>query len=533
MKKKKRTTLRKKLLIGLLGFALALFFFISSFVSFYYYRASMKDYSDTAYSYARAAAKIIDGDRALRYLDPDGPGIDDYYRTIMNYLNVARNEYPLMKYYYVFVPHENSLTYIWDAEGVEGSMPLGYEEEYMAGGKEAVESVFNKDPVEKLLLFENDTYGRIASAYYPIYGSTGEPVAVVGVDLAVEGIVSEMLYYILAISAAIILVSVIMIFFYYIKLNRMLVNPISELNTATKSLVGNLNKKADVSLNIHTNDEIEELAGTFKKTNSDLRKYIRELASVTAEKERIGAELNVATKIQAQMLPSIFPAFPSRSEFDLYASMSPAKEVGGDFYDFFLVDDDHLALVVADVSGKGVPAALFMVIAKTLIKNRALLGESPAKILYNVNNQLNEGNSSLFVTVWLAVIQISTGKGLASNAGHEHPAIRRAGGKYELSIYPHSPVVAMLEDIDFEEHEFHLNPGDSLFVYTDGVPEAVNSRLEQYETDRMLEALNQNPDAPAEEQIKAVRASIDRFVDKAEQFDDITMLCMTYKGKNG
>ncbi|MBQ2042826.1 MAG: SpoIIE family protein phosphatase [Firmicutes bacterium] len=249
------------------------------------------------------------------------------------------------------------------------------------------------------------------------------------------------------------------------------------------------------------------------------------------EKERIGAELNVATQIQADMLPRIFPAFPERNEFDLFASMAPAKEVGGDFYDFFLVDDDHIALVMADVSGKGVPAALFMVIAKTLIKNRALLGESPATVLKNVNEQLCEGNEAeLFVTVWLAVIEISTGKGMAANAGHEHPVLRRAGGRYELVTYRHSPAVATMEGIRFREHPFELHPGDSLFVYTDGVPEATNSKDELFGNDRMLEALNSEPDAVPEQLLKNVRSGIDTFVGDAPQFDDITMLGFTYMG---
>ena len=531
MKKKGRTTLRKKLLAGMIGFALALFFFTSVFVGFYYYRTEMQEFSDTAYSYARTASNIIDGDRVLRYLDPDGPGEDEYYMAIMKYLVSARNENPVMKYFYVFVPHEDDLTYVWDAEGVEGASPLGYTEEYMEGGKEAIDAVFNKDPAQKVLIFNDETYGRISCAYYPIYNSDGEPVAVVGVDLAMEGIEHELVLYLLVIIAAISFVSTVMIIIYYFLLNRMLVKPISKLNAATKGLVGNLDKEEKFDLNIHTNDEIEELAGTFKKTNADLRKYIKELSAVTAEKERIGAELNVATRIQADMLPSIFPAFPRRDEFDLFASMSPAKEVGGDFYDFYLIDDDHIALVVADVSGKGVPAALFMVIAKTLIKSRAMLGESPSQILYNVNNQLSEGNeSSMFVTVWLAVIQLSTGRGLAANAGHEHPAIRRAGGKYELSVYRHSPAVAMIEGMKFPEHEFELHPGDSLFMYTDGVAEAVDPAYEQFGTDRMLDALNKNPDASPEKQTKTLRAAIDKFVGEAEQFDDITMLCLKYTG---
>ena len=243
-------------------------------------------------------------------------------------------------------------------------------------------------------------------------------------------------------------------------------------------------------------------------------------------------ELNVATQIQADMLPSIFPAFPRRKEFDIYATMTPAKEVGGDFYDFFLIDDDHLALVMADVSGKGVPAALFMVIAKTLIKNHAQLGEySPAKVLMSVNEQLCEGNKAeLFVTVWLAILEISTGKGKAANAGHEHPALRRKDGMFELVEYRHSPAVATMEGIRFREHDFELYPGDSLFVYTDGVAEATDARNELYGGKRMIDALNKDPDASPEELLPNVKASVDEFVGEAPQFDDLTMLCIKYFG---
>ena len=250
-----------------------------------------------------------------------------------------------------------------------------------------------------------------------------------------------------------------------------------------------------------------------------------------AKRERIENELKLATNIQASMLPRCFPAFPERGDIDIYASMTPAKEVGGDFYDFFLVDDDHLALVMADVSGKGVPAALFMVIAKALIKNRVMAGDSPAQALQNVNEQLCEGNEAeLFVTVWLAVIELSTGRGVAANAGHEHPALRHAGGNWELVVYRHSPAVATMEGMRFREHEFQMNPGDSLFVYTDGVAEATNAQNELFGPERTLSALNREPDAEPNEVLSNVMKGIDAFVADAEQFDDITMLCLKYKG---
>lgn len=258
-----------------------------------------------------------------------------------------------------------------------------------------------------------------------------------------------------------------------------------------------------------------------------MEKYEQEHETAT----RMGAELNMATAIQASQLPRLFPAFPNRPEFDVFASMTPAKEVGGDFYDFFLVDDDHIGLVMADVSGKGVPAALFMMVSRVLIKSHLQNGESPGEALENVNDQLCEGNEAeLFVTVWVAVLQISTGKGIAANAGHEHPALRRAGGQYELVTYRHSPAVATLEGIPFKEHAFELHPGDSLFVYTDGVAEATDANNELFGPERTLEALNRNPDAMPEEVLANVMDGINTFVAGAEQFDDITMLCLKYNG---
>lgn len=283
---------------------------------------------------------------------------------------------------------------------------------------------------------------------------------------------------------------------------------------------------------VHDKMEVGYLARSYIRMISDLEVYMENLKTVTAEKERISAELDVAAKIQADMLPSALPQFQGRTEFEISAMMTPAKEVGGDFYDFFLVDDDHLALVMADVSGKGVPAALFMVIAKTLIKNRAQMGDSPSEILSNVNEQLCQGNEEeLFVTVWLAILELSTGRGIAANAGHEHPTLRRANGQYELVVYRHSPAVAAMEGIRFREHTFELRPGDSLYVYTDGVTEATDREDTLFGTERMLAALNQDPQAEPAELLRTVKDAIDIFAGSAPQFDDITMLCLKYWGK--
>ncbi len=283
---------------------------------------------------------------------------------------------------------------------------------------------------------------------------------------------------------------------------------------------------------IHSKNEIEVLSKNISEMVLEIDDHLEEIKNITAEQERISAELNVATEIQNHMLPNIFPPFPNIAEFDIYASMRPAKEVGGDFYDFFMVDEKHVALVMADVSGKGVPAALFMTIAKILIKNRALLGESPSSILENVNNQICEGNEvGFFVTVWLAIIDIETGQGIAANAGHEHPVLCRKNGTFELVEYCHSLAVAAMEGMKFKEHTFELYPGDRIFVYTDGVPEATNTKNELYGTDRMLQVLNNHKDLELKQLLKMLKKDIDDFVGEATQFDDITMLMFIYLGK--
>ena len=538
-KAKKQQNLGKKLMISSVWFSLVVILIATAFVATYKYSAEMNECAETAYAYACTAAKLIDGDKALSYLESTGADeegnpvytTDKYYDTILTYLNATQDEYYLMKYFYVFVPYEDEVVYIWDAETEAGTCELGHHEYYMIGGKKAVAKAFNSDPIKELTIFNDDTYGNIVSAYYPIFDHTGNPVAVVGVDLSMERIITTVIRNVLFIDIFIVIITLIVMALGNITIRRRLVQPIGKLNHAAKSMVENIDREQDVDLDIHTQDELEELANSFGKMNADLRDYLKKLESVTAEKERIGTELNIATQIQADMLPCIFPPYPDRKEFDLYASMTPAKEVGGDFYDFFLIDDDHLALVMADVSGKGVPAALFMVIAKTLIKNRAQMGGTPAEILSYVNERLCENNKlQYFVTVWLAIVELSTGKGMAANAGHEHPALRRAGGEFELVIYKHSPGVAMLDGVPFKEHSFELHPGDTVFVYTDGVPEATDKDNVLFDNDRMLAALNQDPDADPETLLQTVRKEVDAFVGDAPQFDDLTMLAFRYHG---
>lgn len=502
-------------------------------MSYVHYRSEMINHYETfARNIAAVAASQLNPDRIQHYLDTGEK--DEEYEASFKVLCDIRENGGVM-YLYVVKPELDEVWYVMDTDPSDGAIPLGFHQPYYEGAF--------ADNAEKMVRGENippiisdEEFGWLMSVYYPMRTSDGSPAGYVGVDILMTDVINDLRDFVLqTVSLIALLVLLISLILIHIT-SKTLAEPIRDLSSSAEMLVAEQTGEGTETsifdqLTIRSRDEVGVLYRSLSQMERDMNAYIHNLTSVTAEKERIGAELNIATQIQADMLPRIFPAFPDRSEFDLFATMSPAREVGGDFYDFFLVDDDHLALVMADVSGKGVPAALFMVITKTLIKNRAQLGENPAQILSNVNSQLCEGNEAdLFVTVWLAIIELSTGKGLAANAGHEHPVLRRAGGKYELVIYRHSPAVASLEGICFRQHEFELHPGDSLFLYTDGVPEATDVHEEMFGTGRMLEALNRNPDARPRELLDTVRSELDAFKGDVPQFDDITMLGFYYSG---
>ena len=379
-------------------------------------------------------------------------------------------------------------------------------------------------------------YGWLCTSGVPIKNSDGETVAFVLSDISLANVVNGMrvfsVLYLTAMIFIILLVGILMAR----HMQEKLATPINRIAEAAQNYVDDRRKGIKTadhfsSLNIRTGDEIENLSLIMDDMERDLTEYEENLTKITAEKERISTELSLATKIQADMLPNIYPAFPERPEFDVYAAMDPAKEVGGDFYDFFLVDDDHLCLVMADVSGKGVPAALFMMASKIIIASNAKLGKSPAQILPDTNAAICSNNrEEMFVTVWLGILELSTGKLTAANAGHEYPVLRKAGGKFELVKDKHGFVIGGMDGLRYKEYELKMQPGSKLFLYTDGVPEATNAEGELFDTERMLEALNIDPSATPEQTLKNVRAAVDSFVKNAEQFDDLTMLCIEYKG---
>ena len=298
---------------------------------------------------------------------------------------------------------------------------------------------------------------------------------------------------------------------------------VKNLKSVNHSLLKIIEGDLDEKVNVNDSVEFVHLSDDINQTVSTLKGYIDE------SEHRMEQELKMAAVIQEAVLPHVFK-FP-RDDFEIFALMKPARQVGGDFYDFFFIDADILAMVIADVSGKGIPAAMFMMRAKAAIGNAARTGISTDRILAEVNNFLCEGNEAeMFVSVWIGIIDLNTGVMQCSNAGHEYPVIYRAGGEYELLKDKHTLVLAAMEDAPVASYELTFHEGDRLFVYTDGAPEAINRKYEAYGTERIVAKLNTLKDASEEQTLRAVHRDIEIFVNGAEQFDDVTMMGFTFIG---
>ena len=370
----------------------------------------------------------------------------------------------------------------------------------------------------------------------PVGDESGGTRSYILADFTLDEMAHDMLSFLIRYICATFAVTAFIGFIIARLMERTTVKPINAIAKAAQCYVedrraGNARIEHFSSLHIRTGDEVEHLNLVMAQMEKDLSLYMEDLTRVTKEKARVRTELDMASQIQKGALPDSFPAFPDRQEFELYALMEPAKEIGGDFYDFFLIDDDHLCLVIADVSGKGVPAALFMMASKIIIANNVILGKSLSEILYDSNNAICANNKlEMFVTVWVGILEISTGKLSAANAGHEYPALKKEDGGFAIYKDRHSFVLGGEEGMKYKEYEIRLSPGDKLFVYTDGVPEAHDPDGNMFKVERMIDALNRDPDASPEQILETMREEISKFVREAEQFDDMTMLCLDYKG---
>ncbi len=532
-KKRVKIPLSRKIAAMVLVFALALSIVAIAMSYFHYRREMFDDYEKFADNIAAVAASQIDPDLIDFWLEAEDPG-EEYYSTLDELCLIRENGG--VKFLYVVKPEPDEVYYVMDTDPSDGAIPRGEHEPYYQGDfYKNAEKMVRGENIEPII--SNEEFGWLMSVYYPMRTTEGKPAGYVGVDISMEDVMRDLSTF--AISGIIILIIITAVFvaIMIFASTSIITNPIRKLSSAAKSFVeteeSNRQVQTDIfrQLKISSNDEVGELHESLSQMESDMNTYIRELVNVTSENERITAELSLANKIQTGIIPHIFPPFPGRNEFSLYAAMDPAKEVGGDFYDFYLIDDDHLCFLIADVSGKGVPAALFMMASKIILKSNALIGCSAADILAQTNQTICSDNiEEMFITVWLGVLEISTGKLTAANAGHEYPAIRYPDGSFELYKDKHGFVLGGISNLTDKEYELQLKPGTKIFVFTDGVTEATAKDGTMFGTDRLIDALNEEPEAAPERVLHNVRMAVDDFVKDAEQFDDLTMLCFQYNG---
>lgn len=552
MKQEGRTyqkPLRRKILIGCAVFIAALCVILGAFGAIIYYNGMVHRYEAYMEGVLRYALTEIDGDDLAACIE-SGEKSERFEKT-QDVLDRIKETYEI-EYIYIVKPLNTDAT-----DNMMNVMAgvTAYEKEYEADSLVSLGEYTADDYTPELAgqyldgmnvegtqityVSNSSEFGYEYTGIVPIRNTTGDAVAVLAVDVSANEITNVLFRYIiiLVVVGGLLLVGFLIGLYQWFKLR--VINPISKIQYSAESFVESSHDEKNPENiifddpQIRSADEIQALSEALLTMSTDLKTYMKDLLHETQEKERIGAELNVATKIQSSMLPCIFPAFPDRDEIDIYATMTPAKEVGGDFYDFFMVDDRHLAIVMADVSGKGVPAALFMVIAKTLIKDHTLPGRDLGEVFTEVNNILLASNEKgMFVTVFEGVLDLATGELRYVNAGHERPFICKKGENYQVYKTKAGLVMASFEDYQYKEQVMQLDVGDRIFQYTDGIPEATNADKQFYGMERLEKVLNAGaPDESSRRTLERVKEDIDAFVGKADQFDDITMLGLEYKKK--
>lgn len=543
-------SLSKKVLCGCALFSIFLSLVLGVFGAVIYYNGMMDRYESYMEGILKHTLTGIDADD-LEHCIATGEKTESFHKS-QEMLNRIKENYEI-EFIYIVKPlntdaYDNMMNVMAGSTEYEREhekdtlVELG---EYTGDAYSSKAAVYYLDGMTKdsktITYFTNTTeFGHDYTGLVPVTNSEGNTIAVLAVDISIEEIRSVLTRYVITILIGMIILLGALLAGLYRWLDTRIIVPISKIQTAAcKFVASSHGEKNPENIQyedpqIDSGDEMQSLSNSLVTMASDLKIYMKDLMVETKEKERIGAELNVATQIQSSMLPCIFPAFPERDELDIYASMNPAKEVGGDFYDFFMVDERHIAIVMADVSGKGVPAALFMVIGKTLIKDHTQAGRDLGEVFAEVNNILCESNDNgMFITAFEGVLDLVSGEFRYVNAGHEMPFIyRRDRDIYEAHEILPGFVLAGFENMAYEEQKTQLNVGDRLFQYTDGVPEATNKDDQMYGMERLHDVLNRKcRNCDPKQTLELVKADIDAFVGDNDQFDDITMLCLEYKRK--
>ena len=521
---------------------LALFSILISVIGYTSFtNAILNQYADSAFRTARIAASVVDADRMEEYAASGGA--TEEYTRVYDMLDRICNR-SSATFVYVIQPDISDyghITFLFSTmkagQGYQ-HYEFGYLRETTNDDyRRKYQKLYEGESERELVVrdrgyIETDPH---ITAMVPLKGEDGKTKAILCVQYQMASIIEERNSFVRKVLITMILVAAAVSLGQVFYLGRRLLHPL-QIITKEASRFASENEMRDEKLSsvIKNRDEIGQLARAIDQMEEQIQSYVEKITSITAEEEKMRTELSLAARIQLEALPGTFPAFPDRNEFDIYASMKPAKDVGGDFYDFFLVDDDHLCLVIADVSGKGIPAALFMMVSRTILANIAMMGMSPKEVLEKANEAICANNKEeMFVTVWLGILEISTGKVTAANAGHEYPVLKKPDQDFEILIDKHGFVLGGMEEVKYREYEFDMEPGSKLFLYTDGLPEATDNEQNMFGVELMMDALNESRNLSTKEILDHMEGRVDGFVGSAPQFDDLTMLCIEYFGSGG
>jgi len=457
-------------------------------------------------------------------------GLWDKYTEQRNYLIQYLDNVTDIKYLYIVVwgdANADKDMYLVDADPEVGIYETGYYED-------REDSFLGMDGLTEIEpTISVGDWGWLCSGFAPVKNSAGKVVCQVGCDVGMDDVMAQRRQFFIYAIVGVVAIIAIVIIGAVVFAKRVVVKPLNKITQEMEGFKPAPNSSPEeagvIDLDIRGRDEIYDLYQGVQAMQTDILFQLNDITAMRSDKERRDAELAIASQMQADMLPKEFSMW---DEFSLYATVTPAKEMGGDFYDFFAIDDDHVGLVMADVSGKGVPAAMFMIVAKTLLKVRTASPGTPAEVLHDVNNILCADNpAGLFVTAWFGILTLSTGEVISASAGHEHPAIMRKGDEYTINKKDNMPPLASMEDLEYEDETMTLRPGDRIFLYTDGVPEAKRDTGERFGVDRMLESLNCNKAASPKNLLYYIADEIKNFAGNTDPFDDITMMSIVWKGK--
>lgn len=516
---------------------LLLFGLIVSAVGYVSFTKSFKvEYADTTYHMADTAAMLVNGDEIDDYLKNGGDS--DSYRQTAQYLDRYCQKMDVTLIYVIKVDTSDygSFTSVFNAVR-EGSSytpwELGYQrettnDEYADTYRDLYEGKIAYGTVYRT----SDLRGAAPhiTTLVPVKDSSGEVVSILCIQRPMEELTDGRRPYLVTIAFSTIILMLVAAVLVTAYIRRQFVTPIHKIIREADRFAKERARGEKLGKDISRIEDIATLAGSIDMMEEDMLNYISDLTAVTAEKERIDTELLLASSIQSGSMRHTFPAFPDRDDFDIYAMVKAAKAVGGDFYDFFLVDDDHLAVVIGDVAGKGVPAALFMMVANIMINEHTLSGDSPADILSLVNNRICDNNPmEMFVSVWLGVLEISTGKLVCANAGHSSPALMRSNSEFKLYKSKHGLVIGAFRDVRYQNVEIQMEPGDKLFLYTDGILEATDKYGCLYGVENMLLSLNMNKNKSPQMIIESIGKNVSDFIGEVQPIDDMTAVCVELK----